>query len=111
MTIFFGGLSLHVSQALLSHLFSVDMSWGATSKEAENSNFFIEVPKVLKKFRGSMAFSIFSIIGMIVLATADFIPYSWNITLFVAIFPMGMVAVGHLLLPIALNPALMTFSW
>jgi hypothetical protein len=27
MAIFFGGISLHVSQALLSHLFSVDMQW------------------------------------------------------------------------------------
>lgn len=49
LAIFFGGLSLHVSQALLSHMFEIDMSWGATSKEAEFSNFFIEVPKVLKK--------------------------------------------------------------
>ena len=47
--IFLGGLSLHVSQALLSHMFEIDMTWGATSKEAEFSNFFIEVPKVLKK--------------------------------------------------------------
>ena len=49
LAIFLGGLSLHVSQALLSHMFEINMSWGATSKEAEFSNFFIEVPKVLKK--------------------------------------------------------------
>lgn len=47
--IFLGGLSLHVSQALLSHMFEINMVWGATSKEAEFSNFFIEVPKVIKK--------------------------------------------------------------
>jgi hypothetical protein len=49
LAIFLGGLSLHVSQALLAHMFEIDMTWGATSKEAEFSNFFIEVPKVLKK--------------------------------------------------------------
>ncbi|KAG5913841.1 hypothetical protein E4U42_000845, partial [Claviceps africana] len=49
LAIFLGGLSLHVSQALLAHMFEVNMTWGATSKEAEFSNFFIEVPKVLKK--------------------------------------------------------------
>lgn len=49
LAIFLGGLSLHVSQALLSHMFEINMTWGATSKEAEFSNFFIEVPKVLKK--------------------------------------------------------------
>lgn len=53
LAIFLGGLSLHVSQALLSHMFEVQMSWvrqirpptsisklttlsqGSTSKEAE----------------------------------------------------------------------------
>ena len=30
--IFFGGLSLHISLALLAYFFSVDMQWGATAK-------------------------------------------------------------------------------
>ncbi|KAK4133561.1 hypothetical protein BT67DRAFT_53734 [Trichocladium antarcticum] len=111
LAIFLGGLSLHVSQALLAHMFEIDMTWGATSKEAEFSNFFIEVPKVLKKFKVSMFFSIVFIAGMIILAVAPFIPYSWHITDFVAILPMATVAASHLLLPLALNPALMTFSW
>ncbi|KAL2269307.1 hypothetical protein VTJ83DRAFT_1491 [Remersonia thermophila] len=111
LAIFLGGLSLHVSQALLAHMFEIDMTWGATAKEAEFSNFFIEVPKVLKKFKFSMIFATIFIIGMIILATAPFIPYSWHITDFVAILPMATVAGSHLLLPLALNPALMTFSW
>lgn len=109
--IFLGGLSLHVSQALLCHMFEIDMTWGATAKEAEFSNFFIEVPKVLKKFKFSMIFSITGIAGMIILAVAPFVPYDWKITDFVAILPMATVVISHLLLPLALNPALMTFSW
>ncbi|PSS21993.1 hypothetical protein M430DRAFT_98768 [Amorphotheca resinae ATCC 22711] len=109
--IFLGGLSLHVSQALLAHMFEIDMTWGATAKEAEFSNFFIEVPKVLKKFKFSMAFSIIGIVGMIIIAVAPFVPYDWQIKDFVAILPMATVTVSHLLLPLALNPALMTFSW
>lgn len=111
LAIFLGGLSLHVSQALLAHMFEVDMTWGATSKEAEFSNFFIEVPKVLKKFKFSMLFATVFIAGMIILAVAPFVPYDWKITDFVAILPMATVAASHLLLPLALNPALMTFSW
>lgn len=87
------------------------MTWGATSKEAEFSNFFIEVPKVLKKFKASIAFSLFMTAVMIVLAQADFVPFDWRITDFVAILPMATVVASHFLLPIALNPALMTFSW
>ncbi|KAI0174601.1 glycosyl transferase family group 2-domain-containing protein [Pestalotiopsis sp. NC0098] len=111
LAIFLGGLSLHVSQALLAHMFEIDMTWGATSKEAEFSNFFIEVPKVLKKFKYSMLLSLIFIVGMIILAVAPFVPYDWKITDFVAILPMATVATSHFLLPLALNPALMTFSW
>ncbi|KAI1875914.1 uncharacterized protein JN550_001410 [Neoarthrinium moseri] len=109
--IFLGGLSLHVSQALLTHMFEIDMTWGATSKEAEFSNFFIEVPKVLKSFKFSMLFSLVFIAGMVIMAVAPFVPYDWRITDFVAILPMATVATSHFLLPLALNPALMTFSW
>lgn len=111
LAIFLGGLSLHVSSALLAHMFEINMTWGATSKEAEFSNFFIEVPKVLKKFKFSMLFSVLGIGGMIALATCKSIPPDWMITDFVAILPMATVTVSHMLLPIALNPALMTFSW
>ncbi|RDL36555.1 Nucleotide-diphospho-sugar transferase [Venustampulla echinocandica] len=111
LAIFLGGLSLHVSQALLAHMFEINMTWGATAKEAEFSNFFIEVPKVLKKFKFSMIFSILGIVGMIIMAVAPFIPYDWKIKDFVAILPMATVTASHLLLPLALNPALMTFSW
>ncbi|KAI9786304.1 MAG: hypothetical protein M1816_008045 [Peltula sp. TS41687] len=111
LAIFLGGLSLHVSQALLAHMFEINMTWGATAKELEFSNFFIEVPKVLKRFKFSFGFAVFGIIGMIVLATGTFIPPDWRITDFVAILPMATVTVSHLLLPIALNPALMTFSF
>ncbi|KOS21086.1 Glucans biosynthesis glucosyltransferase H [Escovopsis weberi] len=111
LAIFLGGLSLHVSQALLAHMFEIDMTWGATAKEAEFSNFFIEVPKVLKKFKVSMFFSLLFIVGMIILAVAPFVPFDWRITDFVAILPMATVTASHFLLPLALNPALMTFSW
>lgn len=111
LAIFLGGLSLHVSQALLAHMFEINMTWGSTSKEAEFSNFFIEVPKVLKKFKFSMLFSLGATAGMIILAVAPFVPHDWRITDFVAILPMATVVASHFLLPLVLNPALMTFSW
>jgi hypothetical protein len=111
LAIFLGGLSLHVSAALLAHMFEYNMQWGATSKEAEFSNFFIEVPRVLKKFRWSFAISMFGVVAMVILAVGSFVPVSWRITDFVAIFPMGIVWASHLMLPVVLNPALMTFTF
>ncbi|KAG6878989.1 hypothetical protein C0992_006047 [Termitomyces sp. T32_za158] len=39
---FFGGLSIHLSTAVLAHMFSYDMTWGSTVKEVERSTFWIE---------------------------------------------------------------------
>jgi hypothetical protein len=30
--IFLGGISIHVSEALLAHMFEINMTWGATAK-------------------------------------------------------------------------------
>ncbi|KAK0822677.1 hypothetical protein LTR73_009135, partial [Friedmanniomyces endolithicus] len=109
LTIFLGGVSLHISQALLSHLFSVDMSWGATSKEAENTTFFKEVPKIMKKFKFTFIFCILCSAAMIVCAW--FAPDLWQIRVFASIWPLGTIIFGHFFLPIALNPGLMRFTF
>lgn len=109
LTVFLGGCSIHVSQAILSHMFSVDMSWGATSKEAENTTFFKELPKLLKKFKGTFAFCIFEI-GLLV-AGAIAVPPLWRITTLQAIWPVAINCACHFFLPVALNPSLMLFTW
>ena len=92
-------------------MFGIDMSWGATSKEVEFSNFFIEIPKVFKSFKYTIGICLFTIGAIVVMAVGSFIPWSWNIDTFVAIFPLAIMCACHLLLPVALNPGLMTFSW
>jgi hypothetical protein len=49
---FFGGLGIPVSQAILAHLFSYNISWSATIKEVQRSNFFKEIPKIIKRYVG-----------------------------------------------------------
>lgn len=109
LAIFLGGLSLHVSQALLAHMFSVDMTWGATAKEVEDTTFFQEVPKLLTKFKGTFVFC-FLLTGTLV-ANAFFVPPLWRIDTFVACFPVANLVASHFLLPIVLNPNLMLFKW
>ncbi|KAF2873256.1 glycosyl transferase family group 2-domain-containing protein [Massariosphaeria phaeospora] len=111
LAIFLGGLSLHISQALLAHMFEVNMDWGATAKEAEFSNFFIEVPKVLRRFRFSFAFAGLGVVGMCVMAREGVVPVTWEIRDFVAVVPLAAVVGSHALLPIVLNPALMVFAF
>jgi cellulose synthase/poly-beta-1,6-N-acetylglucosamine synthase-like glycosyltransferase len=67
---FFGGMSIHLSKALLAYLFSYNIQWGATKKEVERSNFFIEVPRILKRFRVAFGLSFLCIVAMIVVSVA-----------------------------------------
>ncbi|KAH7912096.1 glycosyl transferase family group 2-domain-containing protein [Hygrophoropsis aurantiaca] len=75
---FFGGLSIHLSQALLAHLLSYNITWGATKKEVERSNFFIEVPRIWKRFRVSLVLCLITAAGMIILSTS-IVPVGWQV--------------------------------
>lgn len=115
LTVFLGGISLHVSQAILCHLCGIDRSWGATSKEASDTSFFAEIPTILKKFRFTFLWCFAMTVGMIVLSgtgpVGKLVPYDWQIRAFIAIWPMGTVVFSHCLLPLVLNPGLMQFTF
>ncbi len=109
LSIFLGGISLHVSQAILSHLFELKIEWGATSKEAEDTSFFNEIPKIADKFKYTFIFCLAMTAMMIVLA--QFAPPLWRIDTFISIWPLSTIMFGHFALPILLNPGLMRFTW
>ncbi|KAF2149500.1 hypothetical protein K461DRAFT_231277 [Myriangium duriaei CBS 260.36] len=109
--VFLGGLSIHVSRALTGHMFGYNMSWGSTNKEAGFSNIFTELPYIWQHFKFTLLWSLFMISLMVVLGTASFIPYSFQIHTFLAWWPMTNTWVCHIAMPIALNPALMTFAF
>ncbi|KAI4203022.1 MAG: hypothetical protein LQ346_001869 [Caloplaca aetnensis] len=109
LTVFLGGISLHVSQALVCHMFSIDMSWGATAKEVENTTFFEEIPKLIKKFKFTFIWCFICAGGMIYLAVAP--PPFYDIKGITAIWPMTTIVASHFLLPIVLNPSLMLFTF
>ncbi|KAI0746494.1 glycosyl transferase family group 2-domain-containing protein [Daedaleopsis nitida] len=109
---FFGGLSIPVSQAILAHCFSYNMTWGATKKEVERSNFFKEVPKIFKRFWFSWLMSWVILAGIVLLST-PIIPIEWRIdgSSWAVIFPLAVVVGCHILFPVVLNPWLMIFSY
>ena len=61
-------------------MFSYNIIWGATKKEVERSNFFIEVPKIFKRFRVAL-FMCFLATAMIVVMALPQMPYDWRIPL------------------------------
>jgi hypothetical protein len=68
--VFFSGLSFPCAQSLLCHLFSINMSWTSTSKTVEKSNFFYQVPKILKRFWPQLS------MGMVVIVSRPLTPYA-----------------------------------
>ncbi|KAM3502634.1 hypothetical protein MY10362_004703 [Beauveria mimosiformis] len=109
MTCFFGGISYHITLALLAHLFHVDMQWGSTSKEKVDSNFFQEVPRIFKTFWTMYVFIALMVGAMIYLGV--FAPPDWAITDFSAIVPLALNLSFHALVPFVLNPSLMVFAY
>ncbi|OZJ05130.1 hypothetical protein BZG36_01345 [Bifiguratus adelaidae] len=107
--VFFGGLSFHVSLALIAHLVGYNMRWGATAKELEESNFFREIPKIFKGYKFMYLLMLAILAGMCCLAF--FVPLEWRITEPTAIIPLAIAVGTHMLLPLALNPFLMYFRY
>ncbi|KAH6903092.1 glycosyl transferase family group 2-domain-containing protein [Coprinopsis sp. MPI-PUGE-AT-0042] len=109
---FFGGMPIHLSTALLAHLFSYDMTWGSTGKEVERSSFWVEVPRIWQNFK--LTFTIcFLTIAMMIIFTTPVVPYEWRIWgwEWALIIPLALNVGCHILLPIVLNPWLMIFSY
>jgi hypothetical protein len=108
--LFFGGLSYHVFTATMSFFFSIKVAFAATSKDVEDSNFFLEVPAIIRKHWRHLLVNFF-IMGIIVALGLDFIPIEWQITEFATMWTIAFIAGCHLIFDIALNPALLRFSF
>ncbi|KAI1136163.1 glycosyl transferase family group 2-domain-containing protein [Hypoxylon sp. FL0543] len=109
MSIFLGGLSLHLSQALFSHFFSIDMTWGATAKEFEEVNFLEEIPRLLRRFKGTFLWC--ATMSALLICGYFVFPIEWRIVHLASIWPLAWIVGCHFLLPVVLNPALMVFAW
>jgi len=96
--IFFGGLSWHISYALLAHMFTLPIEWGSTAKELEDGGFFVGMERVWKAFRFCLIFMA-GLSGCLIYL-AIYAPTGWQITAWTSIFPLALQIVGHCGLPI-----------
>jgi len=76
---FFGGLSIPLSQAIFAHLFSYNITWSATIKEVERSNFFKEIPKIIKRFWFPIGFSFLIIVGIVLCSMRNVVKGEWRV--------------------------------
>lgn len=107
--IFMGGLSWHLIVTIVSFFFSLNLQWGATAKDVDDSNFFKELPKAVKNYRWMYLLCISLVMMMVCLAY--YVPYNFRIRYLVVSLPLGWSVGCHFFAPIVLNPQLMTFAW
>ena len=109
LVVFFGGLSFHILIALIAHPFGVNMTWSATVKDVEESNFFIEVPRIFKRFWACYLVMFLFIASMIVVNLPFVGTYAiqgWPIYV-----PACLLVSFHILYPIVLSPYITRFSF
>ena len=85
-------------------MFSYNITWGATKKEVERSNFWLEIPKILKRFWLSLVICISTAAAMIILST-ELVPIGWRIPglNWAVIFPLALVIGCHVLFPVSFS--------
>ncbi|GFZ47911.1 hypothetical protein JCM24511_05658 [Saitozyma sp. JCM 24511] len=107
--LFFGGLSLSITQAFISHLFSLNMSWTTTAKTVVKSNFFLQVPRIWRRFWFQIVLSLVVLAGMIISTTAV-TPPGYRVTQMDVIVPLAVTYGCHLIWPFALDTDITTFT-
>ena len=100
-TLFFQGLSLHVSACLIRHLVGRKMSWGATNKTASSSSIRQDFKLVLQRYGVIYGVNVGMLLAVVAMATI--VPIGWRITDLPAILPFVWQILCHLLMPILLN--------
>ncbi|ORY85572.1 glycosyl transferase family group 2-domain-containing protein [Protomyces lactucae-debilis] len=99
---FLSGVSYHLSISLFKHMFSIDMQWGATAKSLGNSDFFMELPIIRKRFWQMYIFLLVLGGGMVYLRY--FAPIGWQITELSVYVALGWSIGSHAVMPIIFNP-------
>lgn len=96
--------------ALIAHPLGISMQWGATQKDISDSNFFLEVPAIFKRFWRMFLLCVLLLAGVVVL-DIEVLPLSWVIEGFFTMFPLILMLSLHILYPISLSPNLLRFSF
>jgi hypothetical protein len=99
--VFFGGISMHLSKAVLCHFLGINMEWSSTAKELEVTGFSIGMDKILKNFKYMYVIVLLLTGGLIYLAL--FAPWGWEINSLSMIVPVANQLACHFLLPVALG--------
>jgi len=101
LILYFGGLSYHLSKAILSHFFNINVEWTSTAKELESTSFFVGMDRIFTE-HALMYLILFGLTGLMVYLGL-YAPVGWTITNWPVIVPLANQMVCHFLVPIILS--------
>ncbi|UZJ55683.1 hypothetical protein CBS101457_005003 [Exobasidium rhododendri] len=99
---FFSGIAYHLSCSVLAYFFSVKMTWGATSKDYQQTS----LAQVLRSF-WHCYLVMFILLAISSLSISPIIPLTWRIEGFTILFPLFLSIAFHILFPIILDPGIL----
>lgn len=100
--IFFSGVAYHVLCAVLAFFGSVNMTWGATSKDYQQTSF----GQVLRRFwHCYLVMAI--LLTAVVVGMSPLVPMTWRLEGLTILFPIFLTIVMHFVFPIFLDPGLL----
>ncbi|CDU25157.1 uncharacterized protein SPSC_04991 [Sporisorium scitamineum] len=107
---FFAELSYHVLLALMAHITGYDMTWSATVKDVTESNFWKEIPAMLRRFWHCYLVML-SFMAAVIIFSSPLVPLKWRIEGFTVFWPPVVLISSHVLYPLVLNPWLVRFEF
>lgn len=99
--LFFQGISIHISRALVQHLLGSEMSWGSTAKSVFVRTVVEEAPFIWRAYRYVFVMCFGFITMIVVLRFA--LPSIYRIDSFLAVVPLAWMIGFHVLNPFVLN--------
>lgn len=109
LIIFLGGLSMHLSYALVAHMCSLKMEWGATAKTLESGTFASEVPKIWARFK--WMYALILLLSALQIFMAVGVSTKYAIHGITANGPLSFLLIMHAAMPFALNPNSYASEW
>lgn len=109
LVIFLGGISMHLSYALVAHLFSLKMEWGATAKSLESGTFASELPKIWARFK--YMYGILLVLTILQIYLVVLAPDKWKIWGLTSNLPLLFMMAMHAIMPFALNQNSYASEW
>lgn len=100
--VFFSGIAYHILCAVLAFLFSINMTWGATSKDYQQTSF----GQILRRF-WHCYLVMSSLLIAVTIGMSPLVSMTWRVEGVTILFPIFLTITMHFLFPVLLDPGIL----